>query len=64
MTVGLAPLVSVDPRQLRGIQTALKRLFVAHWGEWEWHWRDIIDALSPQRATTIGGTLEPGTFVA
>ena len=64
VAVGLAPLVGADPRELRGIQAALTRLFVAHWGEWEWHWRVIIDALPPQRVAAIDGALEPDTFAA
>ncbi|KAJ1445829.1 hypothetical protein M885DRAFT_284913 [Pelagophyceae sp. CCMP2097] len=48
--IGLAPLTGRPACELADIATDLTRLFIRHWGAWEFAHRDEIDALPPVRA--------------
>jgi len=48
--IGLAPLTGRPACELADIATDLTRLFIRHWGAWEFAHRDEIEALPPVRA--------------
>mmetsp|Transcript_23560 Transcript_23560/g.81594 ORF Transcript_23560/g.81594 Transcript_23560/m.81594 type:complete len:220 (+) Transcript_23560:2028-2687(+) len=48
--IGLAPLTGRPACELADIATDLTRLFIRHWGAWEFAHRDEIEALPPVQA--------------